>query len=147
MTSIDLPLQQTRAAQDFEWARVTRTAEKYDLDMPEIAGERRIPEGIPNAYFVVPMPEVMFGLEGTTDADLEGSVAPFAWPPQAADWNLANWRRDGVDLFVISDLQGWLGKDNAPLMQAFFQNAGILPTSGNRVPKRAGVYESQALVP
>ena len=121
MTSLDLPIQQTRAAQDFEWARVTRTAEKYNLTMPEIAAERRIPEGLPDAYFVVPMPEVMFGLEGSTDADLEGSVAPFAWPPQPDDWNLANWRADGVDLFVISDLEGWLGKDNAPIMQAFFQ--------------------------
>jgi hypothetical protein len=121
MTSIDLPLQQNRAAQDFEWARVTRTAEKYNLVMPEIAGERRIPENLVDAYFVVPMPEVMFGLEGTTDADLEGSIAPFAWPPQPEDWKLENWRADGVDLFVISDLEGWLGKDNAPVMQAFFQ--------------------------
>ena len=121
MTSIDVPLQQSRAAQDFEWARVTRTAEKYELDMPDIAQERRIPSDLAEAYFVVPMPEVMFGLEGTTDADLEGSVAPFAWPPQPEDWKLANWRADGVDLFVISDFQGWLGKDNAPLMQAFFQ--------------------------
>ena len=121
MTSIDLPLQQTRAAQDFAWDRVTRTAQKYNLVMPDIASERRIADGIEDAYFVVPMPEVMFGLEGTTDADLEGSIAPFAWPPQPADWNLANWRADGVDLFVINNLDGWVNNDNAPLMQAFFQ--------------------------
>lgn len=120
MTTLDLPLPQTRDAQDYEWARVMRTADKYNLQMPEIAPERRIPEDRTNAFFVVPMPEVMFGLEGTTDADMEGRIAPYAWPPQAADWKLENWLADGVDLFVVSDLAGWLGKDNAPVMQAFF---------------------------
>ena len=120
MTTLDLPLPQTRDAQDYEWARVMRTAEKYNLQMPNIAPERRIPEDRAGAYFVVPMPEVMFGLEGTTDADMEGRIAPYAWPPQAADWKLENWLADGVDLFVVSDLEGWLGKDNAPVMQSFF---------------------------
>lgn len=120
MSSIDLPVLQSRLAQDYELARTARTAAKYAIEIPEVAPERRVPETLENAYFIVSTPTVMFGLEGSTDADLDGKIAPFAWPPQEANWNLDALISDGIDLFVISNLEWGVKNDAAPVLQAFY---------------------------
>lgn len=104
MSTVSLPLQQSRAAQDYEFERINKVAAKYDVEMPPLAEERLIPTDLDNAYFVVPAPVIMFGLENATDDDLEGKVRPYAWPPQIDDWTVDLWLKDDVDLFVVSNL-------------------------------------------
>ncbi len=122
VTGVPLPLQQSRAAQDYEFEIVDRTAEKYDITLPERAAERRVSVDLEQAYFVVPIPAVMFGLEDSTDAELDGKIRAYAWPPQQIDWTLDNWIKDDITLFVVTNLAYLQNETPSEMLRVFYQD-------------------------
>lgn len=120
MSTVALPLERSLEARQFERALAERSAQKYNLVLPELAQERMLP-GEMKSYFVVPPPVVMYGLEGSSDAELEGIIKPFAWPPQPEDWSLRNWLADGIDLFVVADLDQKREENRSPLIRQFYE--------------------------
>ncbi|MDO6725743.1 phospholipid carrier-dependent glycosyltransferase [Cognatishimia sp. 1_MG-2023] len=124
VTGIPLPIQQSRPAQDFEFARVEATAAKYEVILPERAAERRVPENNPEAYFILPLPNPMSGLENASDEDLKGNIQAYAWPPQQEDWTLDAWLAEGVELFVVSNLPYLQRETSSTMLRAFYQDLG-----------------------
>ncbi|GAA6207079.1 hypothetical protein NBRC116601_03720 [Cognatishimia sp. WU-CL00825] len=122
VTGVPLPLQQSRAAQDYEFAIVDRTAAKYNIALPERAEERRVAPDAENAYFVLPIPAVMFGLEDATDAELEGKIRAYAWPPQEIDWTLDNWVDDDITLFVVTNLAYLQNETPSEMLRLFYND-------------------------
>lgn len=118
--NIALPLQKSPASMDFEAERVQRIADKYGVTMPEQAEERIEHANNRKSYDYVGLPMVMYGLENSTDEELYGKVEPFAWPPQAEDWQLQTWLDQGFSMFMIQDLDSWLFHDAAPVMKPLF---------------------------
>jgi hypothetical protein len=122
-TGMPLPtVLQSRQAQDYELARVQKTADKYQVELPPIAQERIIPTDRANARFIVPLPNPMSGLEDAKDEDLIGVIRAFAWPPQKEDWTLDLWLADGVDIFVVSNLPYLTTETSSQMLRAFYQD-------------------------
>ena len=61
LSMVQIGLPQRREAQTMEFARWDRLAERYDVEMPEIAQERLITENAPDSVFYLPMPTVRMG--------------------------------------------------------------------------------------
>lgn len=122
-TGIPLPsVRQSRAAQDYEFSRLLKTADKYQVELPPLSPERIVPLDSPNKQFILPLPNPMSGLEDTKDEDLVGIVRPYAWPPQIEDWTLDVWRADGVDVFVVANLAHAMNENSSQMLRAFYRD-------------------------
>lgn len=120
LSGVLLDIQQAKAAQVFEFARLDRLAAKYAVQMPERAHERIIQFDVEGAVFHIPMPSVMFGLEDATEEDLKGKVKPFAWPLQAQEWRLEYWITQGFDIFIVSNLDYLVNETPSKTFRQFY---------------------------
>ncbi|MDC0737794.1 phospholipid carrier-dependent glycosyltransferase [Cognatishimia sp. SS12] len=122
-TGIPLPtVPQSKTAQEYEFARLQKTAEKYQVELPPLSQERIVPADSPNKQFILPLPNPMSGLEDTTDEDLIGIVRAYAWPPQINDWTLDRWLADGVDVFVVANLAHAMTENSSLMLRAFYRD-------------------------
>lgn len=64
----------------------------------------------------------MYGLEDADDEDLRGIVKPHAWPMQPEEWRLEGWLAQGVDLFVVSNLDYAIIDTPSKLYRAFWSD-------------------------
>ena len=120
LTMVDIGLPQRREAQSMQLARWQRLAERYDVEMPQMAEERIIRENAPGAVFYMAMPTVMYGLESTDEEAVDYEVHPHAWPPQREEWQLDYWIDLGFTAFVVSNLGYHLNEIDSALMRNFF---------------------------
>ncbi|MFY0597531.1 MAG: hypothetical protein JXQ85_13960 [Cognatishimia sp.] len=120
-TGIPLPqVPQSRVAQDYEFSRHQKTAEKYKISLPPLSEERIVPLDRAGTQFILPLPNPMSGLENARDEDLIGNIQPYAWPPQITDWRLDAWIEDGVDVFVVSNLAFLRTETTSDMLRAFY---------------------------
>ncbi|MGI3187469.1 ArnT family glycosyltransferase [Nioella aestuarii] len=122
LTMVDIGLPQRREAQDMQLARWHRLADRYDVEMPELAEERLIRENEPNSVFYLAMPTVMYGLEGVDEDSVEFEVQPHAWPPQREEWELDYWLDQGFRIFLVSNLEYHVHEIESQLMRTFFED-------------------------
>ena len=118
-TGIALPVPQTVAAQQMEFARLDRLGAKYGIDMPEIAEERILTHDAENAIFWVNVPFVMSGLEGEEAKDADFPMQPHTWPIQPEEWTLENWVNEDFDVFVVNDFDYLLTNSRSPDIRRF----------------------------
>lgn len=119
ITSFGINLPQRKEAQQAEFARWDRLAQKYDVVMPELAPERIIKTSAPNAVYYFNMPSVLHGLQDVGDDDIEYEVKAHAWPLQKEEWELEYWLRQDFSIFVIRNLRYALSKKSVPLIRDF----------------------------
>lgn len=121
LTSMALTLPQTKEAQGIELTRMARLAQKYSVQMPEMAEERLIRTSDPDAVFYVNMPGVMFGLEGVDEDAIDYEVKAHAWPLQKEEWQLSYWLDQGFTLFAVQDFTQYAYTSDPKLRRDFFQ--------------------------
>jgi hypothetical protein len=120
VTSFDIRIPQRKEAQELEFARAQRLAEKYKIELPPRSNENIVKYSREDSIFHVFLPTTMFGLEHATDETLDGTVKPYAWPLQEEEWKLDHWLGSGFDIFIIRGFEYWRDQQNAPLIRNFF---------------------------
>ncbi len=143
VTGVVLDIQQTKAAQAFEFTRVDGLAAKYDIQMPERAPENLILTDTEGAVFYIAMPVAMFGLEDATEDDLKGNVKPYAWPLQAQEWQVEYWVAQGFDIFIVSDLNNLMNETPSKLYRQFYTSLAETCTTAHVIAPRKPLFLEQ----
>jgi 4-amino-4-deoxy-L-arabinose transferase-like glycosyltransferase len=117
-------LPRKKAIYAYENERLKRLARKYKVELPKRHPERAIEVEDPNAMYIIGMPMVMWGLEGSDDSQMDGIVKAHAWPPQEEEWQLDYWLGRGVDLVVVGNFEDYQTVESSEIYRKFFGELG-----------------------
>lgn len=105
----------------WEQERLLRLAQKYKIDLPEVAPETRASKTAADALFWVPLPQAMYGLEDIKDGEETYDVQAHTWPLQPEEWRLEFWQRQSFSVFVLVDVAYHLNHRPSELISLFFE--------------------------